>query len=78
MSDDKAAAFTEEAIKRATKRHNERVASGRYQQTASDNPQDQLLELIKNGDDSSKEYANSLIYEAIKIILEKNPHLLDD
>ncbi|GHP14290.1 hypothetical protein YK48G_17150 [Lentilactobacillus fungorum] len=68
MDDEKLQALIRSAIKEATLRHNERVKSGRYDATGSDST-DQLAQLVRNGDKASMEYANSLVYEVLKLLL---------
>ncbi|MBU9790042.1 hypothetical protein KTE19_10420 [Lentilactobacillus sp. IMAU92037] len=69
MDDDKLQELIRSAIQAATVRHNERVKSGRYNPTAGDST-DQLAQLVKNGDKASMEYANSLVYEVLKLLLK--------
>jgi len=70
MTDDELMELTKTAVKAAHERHIKRVKSGTYDA-------DQLAETIVNGDNASRDYANSLVFETLKLLLDKNPHLLD-
>ncbi|KRL21606.1 hypothetical protein [Lentilactobacillus kisonensis] len=69
MDDDKLQELIRSAIREATVRHNERVKSGRYDATDDDSA-DKLAQLVRNGDKASMEYANSLVYEVLKLLLK--------
>lgn len=71
MTDDELMELTKQAVKAANERHMKRVRSGMYDA-------DQLPELLANSEKSSRHYANSLVFETLKLLLGKNPHLLDD